>query len=216
MAAEAAVDFVTPPTDYAQLFERYFDYVQGLVIKLGIDPQSAEDVASEILIRFIDTDILEQFDEGTVIEHRGVRYSTRFKSFLSAKVEHYVRGKRDRQTTQLRREPLLCDQPVGEGGVWVEIFGGSCEPDLDEVEARDLQRRIREHLCLLTVRGKRDLVKLFDLIVAQLSAGKPKPDRQQLAKLFGVSDTAIGSMIIDLRHEVAEALLLDWPRPASA
>jgi hypothetical protein len=42
------------PADYGELFEGYFDYVKFLVEKSGIQVQESEDVAQELLIKFME------------------------------------------------------------------------------------------------------------------------------------------------------------------
>lgn len=203
-AAARQRSVVEAPASYHELVDQYFDFVVGLCRKLGIDPQNCEDVAQHIFWRFYERDILSMFDANHRIEHRGKSYRPRFQSFLSSHVEHYVRGKRERQQVVAAREPLKCDQPVGDGSTsWVEVYGPACEDDYSEIYERELIEEIRQHLSGLPPRSDqdvRDLPRLFEVMLRQSESGKV--DSKALAAEFGVSKTAISSWIQELLVQV--------------
>lgn len=206
------LDPVSAPVDYDDLHRQYFDFTVRLVSRLGI--RDAEDVAQAILMRFWERDFLQEFNPDLTFDVRGKQVTAKFKSFLSAFIERYCRHYRERQGIHDTREPLRCDMEVGEGGtLWVELHAPP-STDADTwalVEEADLVDRIRAYLLTLPVRGKRDLPRLFDLVVRDART-IGIPDRAAIARDFGVSSTAISSMFGDLRNAVAECLLLDWPR----
>jgi len=100
---------IEAPESYEQLFDEYFNYTVGLVKKLGIDPQRAEDVASSIILRFYERDFLSKFDPTLVFDYKGSKRPARFKSFLNAFVSVYCRHYRQRQNIEKSREPLICE-----------------------------------------------------------------------------------------------------------
>lgn len=197
------------PASFEELHATYYKYVVGLVRKLGIEPQRAEDVAQDILLRLYERNIIEMFDPDKVIKHRGEVRPARFKSFLSSHVEHYVRGKRERQNINLRREPLKCDQPVSDGGpAWIEVFGPTEGLDTSDLEMGELLTAIRAHLATVPRRSKQDIAdlpRLFECMWAQAET-TGKYDVKILMKIFGVSNTAIHSWIGLLRTQIRVVL----------
>lgn len=181
------------PSSYDELFDEYFGYVKGLVAKLGI--RESEDIASEILIRFIARDFLEKYDP-TVVGHGK---QTNFKAFLRAFVERYVRHYRERQGVRDHREPLQCDKPLASGQVWVEVYANpTVEDPTLQLEEQELVLLMRERVSKMPNHGKRDHLKLFDLIVPQARTFG-KLDRAELGRQLGVSSSVISSMIRDMR-----------------
>jgi DNA-directed RNA polymerase specialized sigma24 family protein len=200
---------ITAPADYEQLHRQYFGYVVQFVIHQGIEPQSAEDVASEIFVRLIATDILGQFDSSLTFIRGGELKTARFKSFLNAKVVHYVRHHRDRQIVRNAREPIICDSPLSEGGdSWVQAFGPSFTEEFGEVYEQELVRRIAAHLEKVPRRSTKDqcdLVHLFEAVVGQVRL-TGRINKEELQQLFGISSTAISSWLKLLRVHVRVAL----------
>lgn len=208
----AVVDPFVVPESYADLFEKYYTFVVRLVWRLGIDGQRAEDVASEILLRFYERDFLDKYDPDKVIYHDGERRPARFKSFLTGFVSVYVRGHRDRQALARYREPLSCDQPVGTGECWSDVFGPAVWDDYTRLEEAELVRLIKAHLVLLPPRSKNDicdLPRLFDLIVEQVR----HTGRYQvtvLAAEFGISATAVRNWMKYLEAQVSLVVAEKW------
>jgi DNA-directed RNA polymerase specialized sigma24 family protein len=101
------VDYVSAPKNYADLFEQYYMYVVNLCAHFGIDEQNKEDVACEILLRFMERGSLEKFDPYLVFDYRGQVRPARFKSYLSRAVEMYVRGHREKNNKHSPRGPNL-------------------------------------------------------------------------------------------------------------
>lgn len=135
-------DAVSAPTDYAALYDQYHDYLVGLCIKLGIFHQNAEDVASSIMVRLVETDVLGQFDSSLEFVHDDGVHVARFQTFFTAKVVAYCRGHRDKQHTIGRREPLMCNEPVpgsGAGAEWLDLHGN---PHIDTAGHLELTEKI--------------------------------------------------------------------------
>jgi DNA-directed RNA polymerase specialized sigma24 family protein len=166
-------------------------------------------VASEIMTRFLERRMLEEFDPSFEVVHDGKVRPARFKSFLSGFVAVYVQHHRDRQATQSRREPLKCDQPVGEGGAaWIDVFGGSSEDDYSEVEESEFVALLRVHLASVPRRSKHDvcdLPALFESVVRMVRVDG-RIDTKQLQNQFGVSNTAIHSWLKHMREQLVPVL----------
>lgn len=225
-------DIYTAPKDYEQLFLDYFSYACSLVRKLGIRSDKVEDTASEILIRFMERDFLPKFDPGVERQHRGVTYRTSFQKFFAVFVEHYVRGIRDREKRLRHREHLICDMPVPRGNdatqMWIEVHGAPVDGGDVEVLERAVITEVRDYLATVPVRGMRNFLVLYDHVVEQTTNGVAekvrrengewtstpivpmpmwKPDRCMIARDMGVSESAVGAMLAELREHVAAALI---------
>lgn len=220
--ADNGVDHTSAPADYAELFEKYYSYVVILVRRLGIWPGQAEDVASEILLRFYERDFLAKFDPSLVFEYEGQQRPARFKSFLTKFVMTYVRGHYDKQTRRADREVLLCDQPVGNRAnsnsqPWIDVFGDTTPGiDTDVIEAlteEELVGKLRAYIQGVPRRSQFDtcdLVRLFDEVVKQIHT-HGKFNITALRATFGISSTAMHSWMWWLRTNLAAAL--DRPVP---
>jgi DNA-directed RNA polymerase specialized sigma24 family protein len=204
------VDVMSAPADYSAFFLQYYKYVISLVRQQGITPESAEDVACDILVRFYERDFLPKFDPGYKVVYKGEIRPARFKSFLNAFVMAYVRNHRDRQARVRRRELLICDMPLGgTETTWIEVFGGVESPNFGEAwEEHLLVTRLRARLQEVPRRSKLDrcdLVKVFDLVVDQVREGG-EISYPELSAALGISSTATHSWVKWLKENIHEAL----------
>lgn len=166
------MDVVSAPLNTEDLYRNYSGYVKGLVCRLGIPPQEADDVAADIMARFYERDLIGMFDPDKEIERNGEVIPAKFRSFLSHHVSLYVRGKRDALARRSHREMLIADQPVEDGGTsWLDVFGAAQWDDYSAVSADDFIARTRDHLARVAPRNSRDnchLIELFDEMVRQV------------------------------------------------
>ncbi len=221
-------DAVTAPSDYADLFRKYYSYVVALVRRSGIDESRAEDVAQEILMRFFERDFLAEFDPTLVFTYDGKSRPARFKSFLTKIVLSYVRGHWDKQQINKSREPLLCDTIVtadhGQSGqnnritTWIETFGQTVDGPEDDIlellSEAALVAELRAYLAAVPKRSRYDtcdLVALFDLVVEQIRA-RGELDATAIRRHFNISTTAVHSWRWWLLENLADAL--NRPLPA--
>lgn len=222
--AESGPDFVSAPEDYTAFFRMYYPYVVALVRRMGITDDRKEDVASEILLRFLERDFLHEFDPSLVFEYDGQKRPARFKSYLSKFVVTYVRGHFDRQQRLRSREWLICDMPYhdrsfsGEYGsnTWIDVHGGVTDFEdevLNGLAEEKLVAQLRDHLATVPRRSKHDtcdLPRLFDEVVRQIRRDG-EWNVNELKDIFAVSATAMHTWVWWLRENLAEAL--DRPCP---
>lgn len=211
-------DDYAPPKDYEELFEHYFDGARQLVMKLGISPQNSEDVTMRIYERLIAREVLQMFDAQYAIEHDGRKYKARFAAFLGAHVEHYCRGMRDQEKRLARREPLVCDRTANlrqeTSELWVEA-NGPAAPGADvEVEANDMREQVRARIASVPVRGRRNMLALYDEVMDHADNGVERsgrwintPNRTKIAEKLELSESTVGKMLMELRDHVAKALV---------
>lgn len=221
--ALSGVDFVSAPKDYADLFRIYYPYVVALVRKNGIDESRKEDVASEILLRFMERGFLDKFDPDLKFEYEGRVRPARFKTFLSYFVIYYVRGHRDRQHRLANKEMLVLDRSAAGSqdphSAFNEMFIvestiASHEDDvLDLLHGETLVADIRTYLKTVPPRCKYDqcdLVELFDAVVEQIRTKEDVVVRE-LRERFGVSATGMNGWMWWLRANIAEYLGIPLP-----
>jgi hypothetical protein len=214
IGVNSSPDWVSAPADYADLHQRYFRFVVNLVRRAGIPSNSCEDVASAIMLRFMEKDYLGMFDPTLVFEYGGTARPARFKQFLQRIVLYYVRGMRDKERTRAEREPLLCDQRVGENqeDTWLEVYGGvedSFEGRLtDDVAEDDVIETLRHYLGAVPRRSRFDtccLLTLFDAVVEQVHVNG-EININQLARDFETSVATMHANVWWLRENLAAAL----------
>lgn len=224
--AATGVDYKSAPSDYAALFKTYFPYMVNLVSRNGIDDNNKEDVASDILKHFIDTDIINQFNPDLVFEYEGTPRPARFKSFLSRKVFNYCKGYRDKQKRLAAREIQICDIHLSEdessaghktrgvgsvtAGSWADVYGPPNPDHAHHVielvgEEQDAQR-LRAWLYGQPRRSSHDrcdLVELFDAVRKQVLA-TGEYNIAELQEIFDLSTTTMHTWVWWLKSNVAQ------------
>jgi hypothetical protein len=192
------------PKDYDELFRLYWDYIVGLVTKLGIR-DDAENTAAAILAKFLEKDFLSRYNPDATFETDSGHKRTSFQGFLSGFVSIYVRQFRDKQYTKARKEPVSTSQPVGESGTpWLEVYGPTADgiDQLTTVSLDDAIERAQAHLDALPIRGKRNLALVFKTVIRQQRTDG-RVNRKEIQELLGVSPTAVSLTFEDLRAELA-------------
>jgi DNA-directed RNA polymerase specialized sigma24 family protein len=230
-AIASDVDFVSAPKNYAAVFEQYYPYVVNLCGTFGIDDNNKEDVAQEILLKFIKRNSLEKFDPDRTFEYRGTMRPARFKNYLSRAVDYYCRGYRDRQKKLARREVLICDTTpkpsqrmeninptaISSQASWSSVFG-EVVPDhadgvndmIDEAAEANGIRAILAEVPRRSAHDRCDLVALYDAVRAQILA-YGEYDIPSLREKFGVSTTAMHGWMWWLKEVLADIYGLPMP-----
>lgn len=195
------------PDDYTELFIAYFPMMRGIVLKSGIAPEDVEDIAMEILIKFMEKEGLASYDPEKLHEVSnpdlpGPKYrKAKFRGMLRGFTAIYVMQFRDKQAMRHKKEPYRLEMPVqGETLTWGDMLQA---PELIEVSdvalsIRDALTGARRALVDMPKRGKRDLVACFDAAVAGgLLDGVV--DRKRLGATLGVSESTVGAMLREIR-----------------
>lgn len=203
------------PTDFADLFQHYYGYVNRLVCAFGIDPQNAEDVSMTILTRFYERKSLEHYSPDFetpeyAVDRAQVSRRATFSTFLSGFVYAYVRHHRNRQTITKRREGFSIYTPVagdGRATSWVDVYGPQAEDSYDDVHYQELVRQIHERLQDMPApaRARVDITALFTRIEEQIQT-LGKIDVPGLAVEFEVSQNTIRTWLTRLRAAVSDVL----------
>lgn len=213
---DEGVDHAVAPPDYAELHRRYFRYVVHLVRKNGIPDAYAEDVASDILMRFMERDFLHEFNPDLVFVYSGVEHKARFKSFLAKFVYTYCKGHRDRYVRRQQREILCLDAPAGDESAETNLdylarkyHGFTDSPEHVVVNQLDIDvqtAKLRHYLAAVPPRSAFDtcdLTALFDVVARQvLNTGQW--DINEIKDIFGISTTAAFSWLWWLRENLAD------------
>lgn len=205
-------DYVSAPANYADFFRLYRTYVVQLVKRQHIDPRYAEDVASEIMLRFMERDMLSVFDPTLSFEYEGQMRPAKFKSFLSKVVILYCKGHRNKISNRMKHEWHLIDiPPHPDGNLWVDsqVHTDPHEGDVVEMLGEErLVTELRDYLGGVPRRSRWDtcdLVALFDAVVEQVRISGAW-NIADLRRVFGISSTAMHSWMWWLRANIAHAL----------
>lgn len=226
------VDYVSAPKNYAAVFQQYYPYVVNLCGLFGIEENSREDVASEILLRFMERGSLEKFDPDRAFEYKGTMRPARFKNYLSRAVDYYCRGYRDKQKKLFKREVQICDSLPARPGLrnenlsltstssqasWASLYG-EVVPDhadgvndmIDEEAEADGIRAILAEVPRRSAHDRCDLVALYDAVRTQIIT-YGEYDIASLRAKFGVSTTAMHGWMWWLKQVLADVYGLPLP-----
>lgn len=196
---------MTAPETYEDFYRQYAMHVRYLVVQFGVPKWEAEDVAAEILLKFIERDFLAKFDPNYTTRSSNDG-KARFKSFVNAFVKSYCMGYRERVITKAVRYPSY-DVPPGEIGHedyrdW--LIGPDQHDEYAAVFAVDELRRLREFLSGIYVhdqgRAKNSihyrnntLADVLDAVVKVWSVGvKSTSIGRNSTKDFPISIDALG------------------------
>jgi hypothetical protein len=210
-AASASSDVIihAAPSDYDELTRLYSPELRRFVRnQLGYQA-SAEDVDDAlqyILMQFIATRVIDQYNPEHVSEFNGRAVS--FKAFLKAKAALYCRGWREKLGKLGTRELQIVDSPVGDGtNRWIDNFG---EWDhYTELDDATVYERLREYLAARPPGpGELSLVELLDGLAERVADGQPI-GTEAVRKQFGLSRAMTGTYMQRLRAELKEAARRD-------
>jgi hypothetical protein len=199
----------TVPRTYDELFRIYYPYAVRSVAKAGIDPANVEDVAMSILMKFIEKDVLSDYDP-TVTRRNG--QPIKFINFFLGFVFSYVRGYLTTQQRHRFMNPISTDQKISASSVapeltWIDVYGEHREEDYADLMDEDFMRTVRTHLGVVSKVKKKPFLLLFDFIVLQMEEND-RIHREELANLFEVSLSTMFRWLHALRTEVGVAISL--------
>lgn len=193
------------PTSYDELFRHYFPYVKAMVLKYKVPYEVHEDVAMTLLAKFIENDMLGQFDSERV---GNTGKPVQFSSFLSGFIVAYVRYHAQKAHKAVDIERQYIDEPVytdpNDATPWLDDRGFKHEDDLSGIEYDMLVHTIRLHLARIPVKRKKNFLLLFDLVLDQMEE-RGRIHIRELATLFEVSEPLVQSWMKELRKHIKKA-----------
>jgi hypothetical protein len=197
------------PANYDELFSTYFPMMRQIVFRAGIAHEDVEDVAMDILARFIQKDGIDYYDPdrlhdvGENPDLPGARYrKAKFKGMLRGFTQTYVMQYRDKQMVRHRREPWRLEKPVTPDGTttWAESEAYSvdtlADTEVSVVIIHALQRS-REILVQRST-SKRDYGRFIDLAVEH-GFFEGRLDRRSIQAELGISASTMTQMLNTLR-----------------
>lgn len=205
------------PRSYEELFLLCFPMLRGIAKNAGIAAEDIEDVAMELLTKFLSKDGLSWYDPnmlhdvGDNPEVAGDRYRTaKFKTMLRSWASKAVLNERDKQQRKQTREPWRLEASMDgeEGGTtWresEEYAEESLEITENQVVIRAAILRTREILVTRST-PKRDYGRFIDLVIeGGLLDGTL--DRRAVQETLQISASTLTQMIQDLRTIMAPLL----------
>lgn len=200
------------PDDYTELYQSYFPMMVGIVASSGIQPSDVEDVAMDILARFIEKDGISYYDPehlhdvGANPELPGARLrKAKFKGMLRGFTSTYVMQYRDKQMIRHRREPWRLDAPVSkqdeESLTWVELAVVDPYEILDSevsVAIVSALKAAREELLIKSTSYRN--YEQFIALCIEHGYLDGKLNRKAMEVLLGISASTISEMLRELRQ----------------
>lgn len=219
------------PRDYAELYECYFGMMKSIVAKAGIAAHDVEDVAMEILTKFMERDGLSWYDPDLLHDvgrHPRLdgprRRPARFQGLLRSFTSIYVRQHLDRQRTRAAREPHRLEEPSHDGeATWSETHGHlTTEHDVAEDSTTDIARAsgllraeaLRWHYesettvsrseALHATRRAAELIRAARALetAARLAENDERVTARAIAKINGCSSQAAGHALRTARAQL--------------
>lgn len=199
------LDWVAQPSTVEEFYLQYRPRVEASVRRQGI--VEWEDVASDILCRFIERDFLSKYDPEFTVIHDGVTHTAKFARFVDGFVKAYCRGFRDRERRRFRREALVLDAPVAEGSEsQADLVGVDFHSEIEGYElVASVLEEIFQMVDALPTTSRRDLGVFSRAMVAQFLTDEYEGtlDRKALADEMRVSVSTVGNWLQSVRDEVS-------------
>lgn len=212
-------------TAYEELFTTYFDMVKMLVQKAGIQPVEVEDVAMEIIAKFIEKNGLENYDPHRTFSRADLHGANRgwsgyskpktakFKGMLQGFTRVYVMSHRDKQKAKAYREPLRLEKIMPDGNEWGANIVDSSDI-YDDCEVRvSVQNAVARARFELMVReeeqGQGDrLTSVFDVMIQENYMGG-RLTQKAVAERLDMSAAAVGVIFREIKTVLRDAMDYD-------
>jgi hypothetical protein len=195
------------PATNAEVFEQYFAHVKYLIRKYGFHEELVEDMASIMMLKFVEKDVLSDYDPTKV---HGNNKTANFKTFLSGFVVSYLYHymsreirRRDIESFSLNYSYELED---GDTDLWIDQIPEGRVDDEYDYQTLDLIIDIRNYLQENPkVMGQKQapvkLEEFFAAVMAQVEK-YGECNSKELQEQFGVSKTTISNWMKILREHV--------------
>ncbi len=169
----------TPPKDYDEFFRDYWKYTIAVMRNnWRIPEQELEDMASKIMTRFVERDMLSLYDP-EIAEKSG--FKAFWIGFIKAYIIHYRQKIYERAGTEVHYD-ATADKDVLDS-----LIGGKEDSGYLEMDSLDEYAQFRAHLTTIRLKGS-DLT-YGDLLDTYLKAEQLglKPSSTGFAEISGVS-----------------------------
>lgn len=192
---------VSVPDTEAEVFEKYFPTVKYLVSKAGIRNAYVEDYAMNLMVKFLEKGILQQYDPERTTDFNGTQRTSSFTTYLYGFVNAYLRHFAKRDAILAQRSFYSTDVQVhatkgdsSEGIPLMDYLGITVSDNTDDIEAEELIQRVRDRI------SNPKLLLFFDMVLLQVEE-HGKVDIGELTELFEVTRSSIHNWIKKLRAE---------------
>lgn len=193
-------DWYNAPPDYETFARQYSNYTRVMLRRFGV--LHVDDVAQDLLLRFIERDSLPVFDP--TFETKGDR--AKFRSYYSRFIHTYAMGKKRNSVRLAQREPLVLDAPVGEDET--VTYGDLLAEDpasytiVEESEVRDFADRLRA----IGAESSPAVATAVDAIVLLSMTSARPPGPTALAEAMGCSVPVARRSLAEVRQLAAGLL----------
>lgn len=189
------------PANNAEVFTQYHRYVKYLIARYGFHPENVEDMASLMFVKFMEKDVLSDYDPN--YEWTGSGRKNPFVYFLSSWVRQYLYHYKTREKIRSDAEISL-DQPLESGDLWADVY---LEPsnDLTDRETVELLADIRRYVVDEKPMRACSMQEFYDECLRHVEI-YGKVNQSILAEHFGVTDTSIQNWLKRLRQCFAKAM----------
>lgn len=207
------------PRNYHELLTEHFDFIRTIVRRAGV--REDEDAAQEILVRFWELGMLDQYDSSRTVEMEGrAPVRTRFRSFLGRFASLHALHHRD----SMVRDDARRTEWEGEDGT-PRAEAGREDPEIERLEEEawrvavvgEARRRaedasgvtseeVRTTLGLEHARGAGRIVARTFVACEEVALRGPVT-RRAVGEILGVSDTSAGTFLRELRDAIDPATL---------
>lgn len=116
-------DYENAPPSYEIFFEQYWSYTLWYIGQFNVPGDLIEEIAMEIIQRFIERDSIGVFDRGW--DNRSKTGKSVFRTYYTHFMLSYIPGKKRNHMRVRRNELLLWDAEVGDesGTTWGDVNG---------------------------------------------------------------------------------------------
>lgn len=169
------------PTTDAQVFTEYFDFIKWHVVKAKIDNANVEDVAMNLLTRYIERGgVKEMFDP-----ERNILFRTALSGFCRSYLYHI----KEQEVIDEFRHGLSADYTVGDNDETpiLDLKGYTAPDEFDRAEVNYALSRIRHNIMK---HEDEKFLLFFDFVLLQVEE-HGQMDVAEMAEMFGVTRSSI-------------------------
>jgi hypothetical protein len=104
-------DWDNAPPDYETFVAQYYEYTRGRCINFGVLPEYLLDVVQHVIMKFIETDSLAEFDP-SFYAAKADSYNVKFRTFYTNFVLVWCKNQKRKNALKYHREKAVLDAPI--------------------------------------------------------------------------------------------------------